>query len=81
LKGGVAVKYLETEPHPDGVPAKLVLPEDGTYHGTWTGYTVLFYADGRNEAANTQIGVRGVTPCIVTIKAGVIRVKAISGEE
>ncbi len=71
------MKHLETEQHPDGVPGKLVFPEDGTYRGTWTGYTVLFHVDGRNEAATTQIGVRGVTPCIVTIRAGVIRVKAV----
>lgn len=68
--------YLEMVPHSHGEIAHLVPPPDGTYHGAWTGYDVMFEAGGiMRNAKMSETGVRGTRKCIVTVVGGLIRVR------
>jgi hypothetical protein len=53
------------------LPVETTL-EDGTYFGTWSGYIVEIYHNGKKYELTTEVGVRGMGfKVVVFVKDGV----------
>ena len=47
---------------------------NGTYTGTWSGYSVKFSVGGKDYEAKTAVGIRGKSECKVTVVGKAVRV-------
>lgn len=49
------------------------VPADGEYTATWCGYHIRYWSGVIQYHLQTEVGVRGMVPCMVRVTDGVAR--------